>query len=92
MPPGERVASSRFLSTEISKEEVFHYSHPFQYSGIDWGWIHIGLSLKKFNSDIGNMYLRTSLMALLSLIVGILVAFFFARKLTKPISSLAQHH
>jgi PAS domain S-box-containing protein len=90
IPPGERVAGSRFLSTEISKEEVYHYSHPFQYSGIDWGWIHIGLSLKKFNSDIGNMYLRTSLMALLSLIVGIFVAFFFARRLTKPISSLAR--
>ncbi len=90
LSPGGRVASSRFLSTEISKEEVFNYSHPFQYSGIDWGWIHIGLSLKKFNSDIGNMYLRTSLMALLSLIVGIFVAFFFARRLTKPISSLAR--
>ncbi|MRR06454.1 MAG: PAS domain S-box protein, partial [Deltaproteobacteria bacterium] len=90
LPPGERVAGNRFLNTEISKEEVYHYSHPFQYSGIDWGWIHIGLSLKKFNSDISDMYLRTSLMALLSLTVGIFVAFFFARKLTKPISSLAR--
>jgi PAS domain S-box-containing protein len=88
-PPGERVASSRFLDTDISKEEVFHYSHPFQYSGIDWGWIHIGLSLKKFNSDIGNMYRRTSLLALLCLTVGVLVAFLFARRLTKPISALA---
>ncbi len=89
IPPGERVASSRFLTSEISKEEVYHYSHPFQYSGIDWGWIHIGLSLKKFNSDIDNMYQRTALLALLCLTVGILVAFFFARKLTRPISSLA---
>jgi len=88
-PPGERVASSRFLNTDVSQEEVYHYSHPFQYSGIDWGWIHIGLSLKKFNTDIENMYLRTSLMAFLSLTVGILVAFPFARKLTRPISSLA---
>jgi len=88
-PAGERIATSRFLTTEISPEEVYHYTHPFQYSGIDWGWIHIGLSLKKFNTDIGNMYRRTSLLALLCLTVGILVAFFFARKLTKPISSLA---
>ncbi|MDD2320666.1 MAG: PAS domain S-box protein, partial [Geobacteraceae bacterium] len=88
-PAGERIATSRFLTTEISPEEVYHYTHPFQYSGIDWGWIHIGLSLKKFNADIGNMYRRTSLLALLCLTVGILVAFFFARKLTKPISSLA---
>jgi two-component system, sensor histidine kinase len=89
VPQGERVASSRFLTSDVSKEEVYHYSHPFQYSGIDWGWIHIGLSLKKFNSDISNMYQRTALLALLCLTVGILVAFFFARKLTRPISSLA---
>ena len=88
-PTGERVASSRLLTSDISQEEVYHYSHPFQYSGIDWGWIHIGLSLKKFNSDLGNMYQRTSILALLCLTVGILVALFFARKLTKPISSLA---
>ncbi|MRR55237.1 MAG: response regulator [Deltaproteobacteria bacterium] len=89
VPKGERVANSRFLSSDISQEEVYHYSHPFQYSGIDWGWIHIGLSLKKFNSDISNMYQRTVILALLCLTVGILVAFFFARKLTRPISSLA---
>lgn len=89
VPHGERIASSRFLTSDISHEEVYHYSHPFQYSGIDWGWIHIGLSLKKFNSDISNMYQRTVLLALLCLTVGILVAFLFARKLTRPISSLA---
>jgi len=89
-PAGERVASNRFLNTDVSKEEVYHYSHPFQYSGIDWGWIHIGLSLQKFNSDIRNMYLRTALIAFLCLTVGILVAFLFARKLTRPISSLAR--
>ena len=47
VPPGERVASSRFLTSDVSNEEVYHYSHPFQYSGIDWGWIHIGLSSEK---------------------------------------------
>lgn len=88
--PGTRIAASRFLSSDISLEEVYHYTHPFQYSGIDWGWIHIGLSLKKFNSDLGSMYRRTSLLGLLCLFVGILVAFLFARKLTLPISSLAR--
>ena len=88
-PSGARKASSRFLTTDISKEEVYNYTHPFQYSGIDWGWIHIGLSLKKFNSDISTMYKRTSILAFLCLTVGILVACFFARRLTKPISALA---
>lgn len=88
-PAGGRTASNRFLRTEIAKEEVFHYSHPFQYSGIDWGWIHIGLSLKKFNNDLTDMYRRTLLLALLCISVGICVALIFSRKLTHPILALA---
>jgi len=89
LPKGDRVASSRFLKSDYSPMEVYHYSHPFQYSGIDWGWIHIGLSLKKFNTDIRALYLRTGVLALLCLSVGIAVALFFARKLTKPLSTLS---
>jgi PAS domain S-box-containing protein len=85
---GPRTANSRFLKSELSAEEVFHYSHPFQYSGIDWGWIHIGLSLKKFHKDLSSMYLRTAFIALLCIVAGVGVALFFARRLTKPISIL----
>jgi two-component system, sensor histidine kinase len=85
---GRRTASSRFLKSEMASEEVFHYSHPFQYSGIDWGWIHIGLSLKKFHGDIRNMYLRTAFLALLCIVAGVVVALVFARRLTMPISIL----
>jgi PAS domain S-box-containing protein len=85
---GRRTANSRFLKSEISTEEVFHYSHPFQYSGIDWGWIHIGLSLKKFHEDIRSMYIRTAFIALLCIFAGVGVALVFARRLTKPISIL----
>jgi len=79
---------SRFLRSEVSSEEVYQYTHPFRYSGIDWGWIHIGLSLKKFHADMRAMYLRTALLALLCLGVGIGVAVIFARKITRPIYTL----
>ena len=85
---GPRTANSRLLKSKISAEEVFHYSHPFQYSGIDWGWIHIGLSLKKFHQDIRSMYNRTAFIALLCIVAGVGVALVFARRLTKPISIL----
>lgn len=87
-PDGARVADSRFLSSSVSAEEVYHYSHPFKYSGIDWGWIHIGLSLRKFNTDIAAMYRRTLLLALLCIFVGTGVALLFASRITKPISAL----
>jgi PAS domain S-box-containing protein len=88
LPSGNRVAGSRFLMSELSTREVFHYSHPFQYSGVDWGWIHIGLSMEKFHTDIADMYRRTGLLALLCLFVGISVALLFSRRLTKPILDL----
>jgi two-component system, sensor histidine kinase len=90
VPTGEKVGGSRFLKSAVSRDEVYHYTHLFQYSGIDWGWIHIGLSLEKFNSDIRSLYLRTTLLALLCLGFGVAVALFFARKLTRPIFSLSK--
>ena len=88
--PRGRVASSSFQKSDVAPEEVYHYSYPFQYSGIDWGWIHIGLSLKQFNDDIGALYLRTALLTLLCVSVGIGAALLLARKLTRPIASLTR--
>ncbi|HET6419022.1 MAG TPA: response regulator [Geobacteraceae bacterium] len=87
-PAGARIADSRFLRSSVYPEEVYLYSHPFKYSGIDWGWIHIGLSLRKFNTDISAMYRRTLLLALLCIFVGTGVALLFASRITKPISAL----
>ena len=88
VPEGRRVDSSRFLKSDIAPEEVFHFSTPFQYSSIDWGWIHIGLSLKRFNSDIASMYYRTTIIVMICLILGVVVALFTASRLTRPISIL----
>ena len=82
------AADGRFADTKIVNEEVFHYTHPFQYSGIDWGYIHIGVSLDAFNAEMRSLYLRTALMALLCTAVGFLGAFYFARQLTTPILAL----
>ncbi len=81
--------NSMFLKSDISAEEAYHFTHPFRYSGIDWGWIHIGLSLKNFHASMRDMYLRTAVLALLCIGVGIGVALIFSRKLTKPIYALA---
>jgi len=88
LPKADQGISSRFLKSDISPEEVFHYSTPFQYSSIDWGWIHIGLSLKTFNENITKLYQRTALIALICVFLGIGVALYSARRLTKPISTL----
>ncbi|MEO8360894.1 MAG: ATP-binding protein [Vicinamibacteria bacterium] len=80
--------SGAVASTGIVDEPVFHYTYPFEYSGIDWGYIHIGFSLERFNSDMRTMYWRTGLMTLVCLAAGFLAAFVFARQITTPIQAL----
>ena len=77
-----------FTDTGLVSERVFHYTYPFEYSGIDWGYIHIGVSLKKFNSDTWALYTQTALVALVCLLGGFFAAFYFARQLTTPIRTL----
>ncbi len=74
-----------FITSSLVNQEVFHRSFPFQYSGIDWGWIHIGLSPHRFYADLKALYFRTFLIALLSVSIGLIASYFFARRLSKPI-------
>jgi signal transduction histidine kinase len=87
-PSLERVAKSQFVKSDLVNEEVFHYSYPFKYSGIDWGWIHLGLSLKQYRADIKSMYERTIVLASFCILSGFVVSLIFARRLTKPINVL----
>jgi two-component system, sensor histidine kinase len=87
-PASARVAMSQFINSDLVKEDVFHYSYPFKYSGIDWGWIHLGLSLKQYRADIKSMYRRTIVLGLVCVLLGMVVSLIFARRLTKPIKVL----
>ena len=69
---------------------VFHYSAPLDYSGIPWGWIHLGLSLDQLSRDLRANYIRLFLLAIGSMMLGLAGAVFFARKLSRPIQHLSQ--
>ncbi|MBA4374541.1 MAG: hypothetical protein C0402_16950 [Thermodesulfovibrio sp.] len=88
LPSSARVAKSDFLKNDLVGKDVFHYSHPFHYSGIDWGWIHIGLSLEKYHAELRNLYIRTLWLAILCITAGLAASLFFARKLSDPIKIL----
>ena len=87
--PADRSAAIRqFLQSDIVPEKSYHYSYPFQYSGIDWGWIHIGLSLKKYNEDVQNLYIRTIVLAFFCILLAMIPSLVFARRLSQPIHHL----
>lgn len=86
--PKIKDPAAQFIFSNIVNQDVFHYSFPFSYSGIDWGRINVGLSLKNYNQNINNLYKRTIWLAIISITFGLFVAIYFAKKLTAPILQL----
>jgi len=89
-PTGSTSPEGRFMYSDMAKQEVFHFSYPFEYSGIDWGWIHICLSLRRYHADMRQLYRRTFALALLCVAFSLVTSLVFARGLTRPIHHLYQ--
>lgn len=88
LKPTAADQKGRFMSDSISGSAVFHLAYPIRYSGIDWGWLHIGLSTTEFYRDLFSVVMRTVWTALGCVLVGFVGSFLYARKLVGPIKSL----
>jgi two-component sensor histidine kinase/HAMP domain-containing protein len=77
-----------FIHSNIVNDDVFHYSYNYNYSGIDWGWIFVGLSLENYNKALFNLTLRTILIALVLIVFGFVTSIIFTRRITNPIRVL----
>ncbi len=86
--PDTKGPVNKIVYSDLVKQEVFHYSYPFNYSGIDWGRINVGLSLKKYNQSISDLTYRTIILAFITIILGLLASVVYASRLTKPILQL----
>jgi two-component system NtrC family sensor kinase len=49
--PALRRPSSELGVVPMFNRRVFHYAVPFDYSSIQWGWIHVGLSLDSYDES-----------------------------------------
>lgn len=88
-PPSKEVEiTGRFVEHEYSDGPSFHLSYPLAYSGIDWGWIHLGLSPEKFYKDLRVLYTRSFVAAMLAVVGGLVASFLYARRLSVPIQRL----
>ena len=59
--------------SKFNDSEVFQYSYPLKYSGINWGWIHIENSLDEYNEYYSAVYFR---LVALSIIIDIISRLF----------------
>ncbi|MBM4044255.1 MAG: response regulator [Planctomycetes bacterium] len=86
--PEHRRPLGQFARSELVRQEVYQYSHPLDYSGIEWGWVHVGLSLNQFKRDVTAIYRRTALLACMCILVGLAASFLYAKRLVRPILEL----
>jgi two-component system, NtrC family, sensor kinase len=88
--PDKREATSGIDVVPLFQRRVFHYSQPFDYSGIQWGWIHVGLSLESYDRSVVQVYHRTGVLAVVCLLLSLLASVLYAKHLVQPILSLRQ--
>ena len=84
----DRKPSGQIQTVPMFERRVFHYAKPFDYSGIQWGWIHVGLKLDDYDRNINRLYLNTLLLALGCIVFSLLVSLVNARHLVRPILNL----
>ncbi|MFT3782273.1 MAG: ATP-binding protein [Nibricoccus sp.] len=86
--PTRRTTRTSMGPTLLFQRPSFNFSEPFSYSGIEWGWIHVGLSLDTYDQSVRRVYFQTGLLALVFTVIGLGVMILYARYLLKPILDL----
>ncbi|HVV74154.1 MAG TPA: HAMP domain-containing protein, partial [Verrucomicrobiae bacterium] len=86
--PAAREPHFGIGNVPLFNRRVFHYSQPFDYSGIEWGWIHVGLSLGSYDRTVKAVYFRTIVLAIACVALSMAASGVYARHLVRPILSL----
>lgn len=84
--PSEDEIKGLITKSRFGDKDVFQYSYPLKYSGINWGWIHIENSLDRFNEDFDTIYKRLIVLSIILIVLGFMWSFFFSKRLIKPIN------
>lgn len=84
------LESGSFIHSDLIGDDVYQQSFPLRFSGLDWGFIHVGLSRESYQSDLLALWLRTGMLAALSIALGCALSLAYARRISRPIQSLAE--
>jgi two-component system NtrC family sensor kinase len=86
--PRKRAISWGILTVPVLSRRVFHFAKPFDYSGIEWGWLHVGLSLSAYDRSVQRIYYRTLCIALLCMALSLVISIVYAKRQVRPFLSL----
>lgn len=68
-----------------SGRRVYLCHVPLEVSGIQWGWIHAGLSPADFDRRLAGIWWRTGALAVVCLALSLVVSLWFAGRLAAPL-------
>ena len=88
--PALRQPASSILRVPVFDRRVFQYASPFDYSGIEWGWINVGLSVRAYDRSVATVYSRTGILAVICILSSLIVSILYARHLVRPIKDLQE--
>lgn len=86
--PEERRPVGGIGAVPLVGRRAFHYAHPFDYSGVEWGWIHVGLSLDGYDRSVASVYRWTFIVGAVCTALSLGASAYYARRLLKPIVDL----
>ena len=82
------IGQGSFMRNPLGEGQTFHLSYAVDYLGLEWGWIHLGLSTEKFHKDERTLYLQLAMIAAVAVSAGFFLSLFYARRLSIPILNL----
>jgi signal transduction histidine kinase/CheY-like chemotaxis protein len=83
--PADGRSSGVFTESPVDGGSVYQYSHPVQYAGEDWGWVHLGFAIDNYVTGVEVVFHRTVLLAAICILCGFVASIYFARRLSRPI-------
>src|SRR5271166_3143043 len=86
--PDERRSSSDIEQVPLFNQRLFHFAVPFDYSGLQWGWIHVGLSLDSYDRSVKLVYRRTGILAVVCILLSLIASRLYAKRFVEPILRL----
>ena len=86
--PAERALTGGVEVVPVFRRRVYHFAIPFDYSSIQWGWIHVGLSLDGYDRSVASVYQRTGVLAVLCTTLSLCASVVYAKQLVRPVFRL----
>ena len=76
--------------SETLNTEVFKYSYPVYLTSVHWGWLYFELSLDEYNERLNDMYKQFLILATLVMLILLVISYFIAKMISKPIVNLEE--